>query len=174
MLYCDDCNTSFHQHCYGLAAIPKSETYFCDTCTEYKDTQTKDKPWCKICEKKMFPMKKIDGHFYHVTCLVLNNFVEMRDRELKLKKGIDFEYITKKVVESELRQGCCEYCVHQVSYRNGIQFGCQWPGCTKTFHPICAYLYGCSFNMGILDFGIRSKLNVRAFCSNHIEGRDAE
>ena len=24
VLYCDDCNTSFHQHCYGLAAIPKS------------------------------------------------------------------------------------------------------------------------------------------------------
>lgn len=45
-------------------------------------------------------MKKIDGHFYHVTCLVLNNFVEVREKKLRLKKGVDFEYITRKVIES--------------------------------------------------------------------------
>lgn len=100
MLYCDSCNTSYHQYCYGLSSIPKSEIYFCDSCTEQKKTGSKDKPWCKICEKRSFPMKKLDGHFYHVTCLVLNNLVEIRDRQLCLKKGVDFESITRKVVES--------------------------------------------------------------------------
>jgi hypothetical protein len=29
----------------------------------------------------------------------------------------------------------------------GMQFICSFPSCKKSFHPICAYLYGCIFNI---------------------------
>ncbi len=31
------------------------------------------KAMCQLCNKTNFPIKQLDGHFYHVTCLLLLN-----------------------------------------------------------------------------------------------------
>lgn len=41
--------------------------------TERSETKQK-KPGCQICCKSNFPMKLINGHFYHVTCLFMFDF----------------------------------------------------------------------------------------------------
>lgn len=32
VLYCDNCNTSFHLACYGLTSLPIEDEYFCERC----------------------------------------------------------------------------------------------------------------------------------------------
>lgn len=39
----------------------------------------------------------------------------------------------------------CEYCIKN-SY-SGMKFKCSYTFCAKAFHPICAYLNGCVFQM---------------------------
>lgn len=73
VLYCDSCNTSFHLACYGLHEIPKEDVYFCDCCLFQKKIINSKKVSCQICCKTSFPIKQIDQHFYHVTCLMLLN-----------------------------------------------------------------------------------------------------
>lgn len=72
VLYCDSCNTSFHLACYGLQEVPREEIYYCDCCRFQKKENAKAIS-CQLCGKAKFPIKKLDGHFYHVTCLMLFN-----------------------------------------------------------------------------------------------------
>ena len=72
VLYCDNCNTSFHLACYGLSQIPPEEIYYCDMCRFQRESGVR-KPMCQICCKTNFPIKHLGGHFYHVTCLILLN-----------------------------------------------------------------------------------------------------
>lgn len=72
VLYCDNCNTSFHLACYGLSSLPPEDPYFCDPCQALR--KIKSKPLsCQLCCRSGFPMKQIQGHFYHLTCLILLN-----------------------------------------------------------------------------------------------------
>lgn len=70
VLYCDSCNTSFHLACYGLTEVPKEETYYCDCC-RFQRAQNAKKVVCQLCGKANFPIKQVQQHFYHVTCLML-------------------------------------------------------------------------------------------------------
>jgi hypothetical protein len=72
VLYCDSCNTSFHLACYGLQELPKEDTYYCDACQAQRTLNLK-KILCQLCAKPGFPIKDIQGHYYHVTCLMLFN-----------------------------------------------------------------------------------------------------
>lgn len=63
-----------------------------------------------------------------------------------------------------MKQTFCEYCVHQAAFKNGIQIGCAHSGCPRTFHPICAYLYGCQFDLRVAQEGQRLGLGVKAYC----------
>jgi hypothetical protein len=72
VLYCDECNTSFHLACYGLQQIPKEDVYYCECCRFQKKELAK-KMSCQLCCRSNFPVKQLEGHFYHVTCLILFN-----------------------------------------------------------------------------------------------------
>lgn len=83
VLYCDYCNTSYHLACYGLTSLPEDEEYFCDRCLYIRKQESMmdcriKRLQCQICGRVNFPMKKLDGHFYHVTCLILFNLGEFR------------------------------------------------------------------------------------------------
>lgn len=65
---------------------------------------------CQICGRPNFPMKKLGTHFYHVTCLILLNLVEYRDRKLALAGSKTHIDIVRMVVENELQHGRCEMC----------------------------------------------------------------
>jgi hypothetical protein len=84
VLYCDACNTSFHQACYGVETIDEHEKFYCEVCLYLRhhsptpspaDNNSAPrivrKPSCLLCCKPNFPMRQFAGHFYHITCLVL-------------------------------------------------------------------------------------------------------
>jgi hypothetical protein len=56
----------------------------------------------------------------------------------------------------------CEYCVRYSAH--GMQFRCAFPHCTKSFHPICAYLYGCIFAIERKKDG---GMEVKVKCRSH-------
>ena len=53
---------------------------------------------CQICGRVNFPMKKIDDHFYHVTCLILFNLVEFKQQKLQLKGSLTHQNILHMVI----------------------------------------------------------------------------
>lgn len=61
----------------------------------------KPKQLCRICLKANFPMRKLQGHYYHVTCLFLNNLVTVREGKLQLKEKADLQYIDKLIAKVE-------------------------------------------------------------------------
>ena len=62
------------------------------------------------------------------------------------------------VVDSEIRQENCYYCASP----NGLKLDCYCLGCSKSFHPICAYLNGCLFE--IKRGNPPRNLDVKVFC----------
>ena len=46
-------------------------------------------------------MRKLQGHYYHVTCLFLNNLVTVREGKLQLKEKADLQYIDKLIAKAE-------------------------------------------------------------------------
>ena len=101
VLYCDNCNTSFHLACYGLQQIPKEEIYYCDCCRHQKKFNYK-KVACQLCNKSNFPIKELQGHFYHVTCLLMLNLARIRNGALVLREDVNHHRITEMVVSNEL------------------------------------------------------------------------
>lgn len=106
VVYCDCCNTSFHLACYGLTSIPTEDPYFCERCAYLKKEKTShsdkkiNKLSCQICMKACFPMKRFGDHFYHMTCLVLFNMVEIRNGKMELKGSLTHSNIAKMVIEN--------------------------------------------------------------------------
>ena len=109
VLYCDSCNTSFHQACYGVEFIEKEEKFFCEVCQFIKRHSTNDKdgnakvikkPICQICCKLNFPMRQLNGHFYHITCLVLFDLVEIKNYKIEFKNGYTYDYILQRIVDN--------------------------------------------------------------------------
>ena len=89
VLYCDECSTSFHYGCYGIEKINSEDSFWCDVCLYAREQGTShvkmENPSCQICSKSRYPTKKVDGHFYHVSCLVLFNFGSSSLTQLMLK-----------------------------------------------------------------------------------------
>ena len=94
-------------------------------------------------------MKRFEDHFYHVTCLVLFNMVEIRDGKMELEGNLKHRNIMKMVMENEIKNECCEVCVKSGSrmFLMGMKIPCSYKDCNKSFHPICGYLYGCKFSL---------------------------
>lgn len=45
---------------------------------------------CQLCFKTSFPLKQLQGHFYHVTCLILFNLGISFMIQLKSKRELCF------------------------------------------------------------------------------------
>jgi hypothetical protein len=117
--------------------------------TEKSETKHK-KPCCQICCKPNFPMKLINDHFYHVTCLFMFGFgnlsltlASVSEYKISIKPGLTFEKISLNVIENEMNGSLCEFCLKY----QGMKFKCKSKNCNKWYHPICAYLHGIYFNL---------------------------
>lgn len=61
-----------------------------------------------------------------------------------------------------MEQDNCEFCLKWCF--TGMKFKCSYPLCTKSFHPICAYLNGCLFDISRKKEG---GINVKVQCRDH-------
>lgn len=114
---------------------------------------------CEICGRKKFPIKKIDGYFYHVACLVLFDYAEFKEFHVSIKYGYNYEKIAYDVMENEALATCCDFCLK--NSHKGMKFKCSFDDCEKYFHPICAYLNGCVFDVTRKKYGIEVKISCR-------------
>jgi hypothetical protein len=96
VLYCDCCNTSFHLACYGLQELPKDETYYCDYCRAVRQENCRSL-FCQLCSKTKFPMKEIEGHYYHVTCLMLFNLGTLSYTQSESIEALSFSEKTSAI-----------------------------------------------------------------------------
>ena len=126
IVFCDGCNISVHQSCYGLYDLPANE-WFCQLCTHF-GAQTAQA--CLFCPVKGGPMKatKHLESWAHVACALWINEVRFGDADAR-------EPIThvNEIPALKWQSRCC-VC----DTRNGACIQCVHPKCDVTFHVGCA------------------------------------
>ncbi len=105
MFYCDQCNDSFHEQCYGIVGVsedPESR-FYCDKClwlSEGKGNKNDERVRCAICFVAFSPVKRFAGNvFFHPSCLFLSNLLKPKIGNLELEDGYTAEGIAERVKE---------------------------------------------------------------------------
>jgi len=170
IIYCSNCNASFHKFCYGLPELP-SEDFFCDVCLATNDPSTRKaikgsntkvkksssnvkmvKPVstqnadlkCGICGIEDYPLKKYrKNDWYHLTCLIMHDMTQYKNGEWMLKQE---KNNVLEQVKNEGSQFECFICKSKI----GIVVSCEDTTCTKHFHALCAYVSG--YKMRLVDY----------------------
>ena len=55
---------------------------------------------CQLCSKAKYPIKEIEGHYYHMTCLIFFNLVTISNGKLVFAKGVSPAKVLQMVVDS--------------------------------------------------------------------------
>ena len=124
IIFCDGCDSCFHQQCYGIKTIPEGD-WFCDQC-KYKCDPNET---CAICKQLGSGMKlSEDGtQWAHLSCVLEIGEVFFKDVEGASKiSGI----ANVKKVRNTLSCSLCKQ-------RSGAKIQCMAPHCLKSFHPRC-------------------------------------
>ncbi|CAD5217769.1 unnamed protein product [Bursaphelenchus okinawaensis] len=155
IVFCEGCNLSVHQKCFGITELPKDEWY-CDVCKEYNK---KVEVRCKFCPLTNGTMKHtIDGGWAHFSCSIWQ--VDLRFDDLTTYSLVSHEWNLKP--ESFLK--IC--CVCDLRYGSCIK--CTAPGCKMAFHPTCGVRGGL---LMFIEDNESSKMGVKmlSFCYYHSE-----
>lgn len=165
ILFCDGCNATIHQYCYGVGEIPEGD-YFCDRCMylqkvahsleddDLDEYDIKNSVKCVLCPVTHGGLKQSsDGQWIHLCCafwakeVVINNIqsmssvdisqIPMTPVKVKSRRSLLFEANNGEVSES-----CC-YC----NYTGGFLRKCCYEEgndgiCSASFHPLCAWFHG--------------------------------
>lgn len=150
IIFCDKCNVSFHQSCYGINAIPDGE-YICDLCRN-NSLKNSQHITCILCCSSFGAFKKMEKNRYlHVTCVLLSN-----------KYYFDDYYMLNNI--KELNNGCtdeeefeCVVC----KKKEGEITRCEC--CLKAYHFFCVYFIG-----GIIDI-MKEKSQIKGIYPNDIK-----
>eukprot|EP00941_MAST-03F_sp_MAST-3F-sp1_P003536 g3536.t1 len=163
IVFCDRCDIAIHQACYGVQDIPEGD-YFCDACVyvmkmESKLKEKKAKCYgqkqsilervqstvkCALCPTTGGALKRtVCGKWAHLTCALWHpdvrivDIVKMGPIELPLQ-------VTNLRTKQKIRGPPCFVCKSS----KGKTLQCCHPGCSRHYHPICAWFAGfyCSVN----------------------------
>lgn len=188
ILFCDGCNASLHQACYGVAEIPEGD-FFCDRCRHVllmtEDCDQKPPPYkivemvkCCLCPQYHGGIKPTeDGHWVHMCCAIWTKNSVIKD--LKNMSSIDLSSVECDIADP------CIYCNLSGGYLRYCN--CLEENCLNTFHPICAWFAGAQFESNITDSTFSgcsrdglypSGIEVKIYCDKHSnsdnEGRKEE
>ncbi|KAM3145207.1 hypothetical protein pb186bvf_002882 [Paramecium bursaria] len=163
--YCGKCQNSFHKICYGIAKPLPEQEYVCDYCEHKKKNKVET---CKICKKGILPLKKIVDRFYHVTCLVIVNFMYLKNGNIKLKPS--YPALQEYVKRLSAQTNSCAIC----GGHKGLRINCsqgELIQCAHSFHPTCAYLAGLPMELESNINEVYDKefatVNIKLTCALH-------
>ncbi|CAD5222376.1 unnamed protein product [Bursaphelenchus xylophilus] len=155
IVFCERCELSVHQNCFGILELPKDEWY-CDVCREYG---RKTDVSCRYCPLSYGTMKHtIDGDWAHFACAVWQK--DLRFDDLTTYTPISHEWDMKP--ESFLK--ICSVC--DLCYGSVIK--CSVPNCKLAFHSTCGLRGGL---LMFIEDNLNSKIGVKmfSFCYLHSE-----
>jgi hypothetical protein len=153
IVFCDRCNVSVHQECYGIKVIPEGE-YYCDLCASCDKNVI-----CQLCLKPQGAMKKVDKNWVHMCCLLVSSQYRITNySELETAK------INEESLHS-LNKHKCYICdkikgdLHEVDCCKNQE--------NKFAHFLCAYFEGHSLSIIKIKFEgekFNSHLKLKIFC----------
>ena len=129
IIFCDECNLSVHQSCYGSGArrIPNG-AWYCDACTYSRRTGSKQLQECVFCPRRGGALKRTsDFRWAHIVCglwIPEAEFLDPEGRDI-----IDPFSVNEKRLELS-----CSLC----NKPGGACIQCKAPRCLTAFHASCA------------------------------------
>ncbi|TKR75980.1 hypothetical protein L596_017195 [Steinernema carpocapsae] len=126
IVFCDGCNLSVHQSCYGLMSIPTHD-WLCTCCALRYGKKTR----CVLCPNLGGAMKcTADGTLWaHVACALWMpevRFIDIDRREpISNISDIHRDRLQMRCSVCDLKEGACIQCTAK--------------NCTAAFHVVCGY-----------------------------------
>lgn len=177
IMFCEACNISVHQYCYGMTDVP-SQDFVCDPCTITPRAASTTS--CVLCSSAGGALKKTaSGHWAHVVCILWASNVKVADiaslQGIDICPSISIQDDMPSLLNSVVIKDCNNSSIQ--TFRNpgsicvvcNIQCGrtvqCAHPNCNISMHPICGWYDGvyCIARSG----SDRSILCLEMFCSAH-------
>lgn len=169
ILFCDGCNATIHQMCYGIGEIPEGD-YYCDRCKYVQDffaDGDKDPEFfdlrnmakCCLCPLQHGGLKStLDGRWVHLICAFWSKAAIIED--MKEMGPIDISNVSFQPLKSlsslshpETWLETCNYCKMSGGYivscidcadqsilSNGDSI--EQYNCSIKFHPLCSWYFG--------------------------------
>ncbi len=190
IIFCDACDLSVHQHCYGIEKVPRGD-YFCRACLYYKrekqsdqqiQASSKSKPpdnlktTCELCPRRQGAFVQCqnisdDGNqstkkakWVHLLCAKWQglNYVDYYVNGIP---DLMVEDVQPLKNHFNFKQARCFLCKGS----RGSFNQCSHEGCDKMLHVTCARASGiCEVNHGIDHTGpVESDKNWKLFCPEH-------
>ncbi len=170
ILFCDGCNATVHQLCYGISEVPEGD-YFCDRCLyvqrmahkigddeiDYYDI--KNSATCALCPLHHGALKRTkSGSWVHMCCALWSNNAVIEN--LVKIPSIDISPVDYTPLVAPLRRGSdssssptCVYCSYQGGFlATCCSDSCGFESCQVKFHPLCAWFGGSYFHSVITDY----------------------
>ena len=127
IVFCDKCNVSFHQSCYGIQRIPSGE-YLCNLCVKVLSGKKNIK--CSLCRSAFGALKQVEKEKWaHVTCIILSRCYVFRDYS-------EMSKVIKISSDDYVNHNCCRIC----ESNKGVIKPCKC--CGKFYHFFCGYFNG--------------------------------
>ncbi|KAK0423238.1 hypothetical protein QR680_008044 [Steinernema hermaphroditum] len=160
IVFCDGCNLSVHQSCYGITNLP-SDVWLCTHCTLRFGKQTS----CVLCPTLGGAMKcTADGTLWaHVACALWIPEVRFLDADRREPIGN-----LQRVFREKLRMVCSVCEVHQ-----GACIKCTAEGCQNGFHVVCGYRAKLALRIEG-DADNNDDVRMTALCRVHTEAESKE
>jgi len=154
IVFCDGCNVSVHQSCYGIGKVPEG-AWLCDWCYSVRG----DRSWkigkCSLCTEFGGALKETEkGDWCHVVCALWLPETSFKDAK-KMKPVIGVERIDRRRWNM-----VCGVC----GQKGGACVQCKENSCNKSFHVMCARRRGCFVEV---EYGKNKVPRFVAYCKDH-------
>ncbi|UYV80490.1 JADE2 [Cordylochernes scorpioides] len=152
IVFCEYCNISVHQYCYGLSKLPQG-SWLCHTCV------LGIRPSCVLCPNLGGAMKNIeDQHkWVHVSCALW-----VPEVEISRLNCISSIIKIDQIPESRWALSC--YICH---IREGACIQCSVKSCKMAYHVTCAYNEKLTMNYSLGQDEENSETFFESYCSKH-------
>lgn len=195
ILFCDGCNATVHQACYGISEIPEGD-FYCDRCKEvqyayrnmrlgYGRQDIARCVTCALCPVQHGGLKPTtDGRWVHVCCAIWSRAARIND--LTEMSPIDITEVPMQQSFGNHRRDAdvtnpYNFPCHVCKVYGGFVVQCRGCNdssmkCYLSFHPLCAWFEGIYITTTITDPSFQGKdrdgffpsgLSFQFYCVQH-------